>query len=367
MALSLGGSAAVRLSDQLIGCSYSRNTFLNRLARLPLPSVETPRILGVDDFALRKGHHYGTILVDLEAHRPIALLPDRTAETLATWLKEHPGVEALSRDRSKSYKRGMSEGALEAIQVADRFHLLQNLEETLEKAFQGKTPAIKAVEVAQLQSANITIVPALPMPRTSHQQRREAKRTQCLENYHQAHALRKEGYQIKGISHHLGMGKRTVYTYLSHTSFPEWQSPIRQHGSRLDPYKPYLIEQWQHGKRHAKRLFREIEQHGFSGSYAMVARYLQPLRQSHPTMRPAPESLHNLPGRGPAPEVKTTGHKPLSIKRVAWLILQRTETLDKEQEQLLERLTEQPELSEAISLAQAFLLLVRQPGTTATA
>lgn len=180
-----------------------------RLAHLSLPSIKTPRILGVDDFVLHRGHHYGTILVDLEVHQPIALLPNRTAETLATWLRDHPGVEILSRDRSKSYKRGMTEGAPAAIQVADRFHLLQNLEETLEKAFQGKAQAIKSVEVAQLQSANINMS-ELPKPHTSRQQRREAKRSQRLENYRQAHALRKEGYQITDIAHHLGMGKRTV-------------------------------------------------------------------------------------------------------------------------------------------------------------
>ena len=260
VALALGGSAAARLSHQLLGYRYSRNTFLNLLSGLPLPPIKTPRVLGVDDFALRKGHHYGTILVDLETHRPVALLPDRTAETLAAWLKEHPGIEILSRDRSKSYKRGMSEGAPAAIQVADRFHLLQNLEETLEKAFQGKAPAIKVVEASQLQSAGIPL-PELPKPKNSHGQRREAKRAQRLENYHQVHALRKEGYTIKDIAHHLGMGKRTVYTYLSHSSFPEWQPSSRQYGSSLDPYKPYLIEQWQQGKRHAKRLFEEIQTH----------------------------------------------------------------------------------------------------------
>lgn len=358
IALSLGGNAAVRLGCPL-GFNHSRNTFLNLLSHVPLPPRQTPRILGVDDFALRRGQHYGTILVDLEAHRPIALLPDRTAETLEVWLKAHPGIEILSRDRSKAYRRGMTAGAPEAIQVADRFHLLQNLEETLEKAFQGKSKAIKSVETEQLQAAGIDL-PELPKPKTSPQQRREEKRAQRLENYNQVHRLRKQGYKIKDIAHHLGMGKRTVYTYLSHDSFPEWQPPNREYSSGLDSYKSYLIEQWQQGKRHAKRLFEEIQQHGFTGSYAMVARYLQPLRQAYPPMRPTPESLNALPGRGPAPKLKRANQKSLSARRVAWLILQRPETLDKEQEQLLEKLAAKTELSEAISLAQGFLKVVRQ-------
>ncbi|MEO1686094.1 MAG: ISL3 family transposase [Cyanobacteria bacterium J06631_12] len=358
IALTSGGQAGARLCVHL-GLRCCGSTLLNLLSRLPLPPIKTPRILGVDDFALRRGQHYGTILVDLETHRPIALLPDRTAETLEVWLKAHPGIEILSRDRSKTYRSGMKAGAPEAIQVADRFHLLQNLEETLEKAFQGKSEAIKSVEIAQLQAAGIDL-PELPKPKTSRQQRREEKRAQRLENYNQVHALRKQGYKIKDIAHHLGMGKRTVYTYLSHDSFPEWQlPPNREYSSGLDPYKSYLIEQWQQGKRHAKQLFEEIQQHGFTGSYAMVARYLQPLRQSYPPMRPTPDSLNDLPGRGPAPKVKRANQKALSARRVAWLILQRSETLDNEQEQLLEKLAAQPELSEAISLAQGFLELVR--------
>ena len=359
MAISLGGNAAVRLGHQL-GFNHSRNTFLNQLSHVPLPTIPTLRILGVDDFAFRRGQHYGTILVDLEARRPIALLPDRTAQTLEDWLKAHPGVEILSRDRSKTYRSGMTAGAPDAIQVADRFHLLQNLEETLEKAFQGKSEAIKSVEMAQLQEVGLSL-PALPKPKNSRQQRREEKRAQRLKNYNQVHALREQGYKIKDIAHHLSMGERTVYTYLSHDSFPEWQlPPNREYSSGLDPYKSYLIEQWQQGKRHAKRLFKEIQQHGFTGSYAMVARYLQPLRQSYPPMRPTPESLHDLPGRGPAPKVKRANQKSLSARRVAWLILQRPETLDNEQEQLLEKLAAQPELSAAISLAQRFLNLVRK-------
>jgi transposase len=355
IALSLGGAAAVRLGQHL-NAEASRNTFLHLIARLSFPETDTPRILGVDDFALRKGHQYGTILVDLETHQPIALLPDRRAETLAEWLKAHPGVEILSRDRSKTYKRGMNEGAPEAIQVADRFHLLHNLEETLEKAFKGHNQVFRRVEQAQLP-APAAVAPESPEPPPSSA---VTKRAQRWERYQQVHALRQQGYQIKDIAHHLGMGQRTVYTYLSHEAFPEWQPSIRRRGSGLDPYKSYLLEQWQQGHQSTQQLFAAIQQQGYQGSYATVARYTRQLRQSQPQPQPSPETLNDLPGRGPAPKHPTSALPPLSVRRVAWLILQRAETLSTEEAQTLEQLCQQPELTDAIALAQGFIELVRQ-------
>lgn len=356
--LALGGAAAARLSYQ-IAYGHSRNSFLRLLSSLSLPPISTPKILGVDDFALRRGHHYGTILIDLDNHQPIALLPDRSAETLATWLKEHPGVAILSRDRSKTYRQGMNDGAPEAIQVADRFHLLQNLEEALEKSFKGQSQALKTAEQEQLQAEGITVTP-IPKPRNPRQVQKEQKRAQRLENYEQVHALRKQGHRIKDIAHHLGMGERTVYTYLSHPTFPEWQPSSRQFTSGLDPYKPYLIDQWSLGRQQTKKLFEEIQHQGYPGCYATVARYTKTLRQALPRIKPNPESLKDLPGRGPAPKTKTSSQKPLSARRAAFLVLRRTEKLIREEKQLLERLCQQPELSEAISLAQGFIELVRE-------
>jgi transposase len=132
LAFALGGEAGARAACGL-NLHVSADTLLRSIRRAAIPEVSTPKVLGVDDWAKRKGQSYGTILVDLEQHRPIDLLPDRESAPLAAWLTAHPGIEIVSRDRSQAYAAGINEGASHAIQVADRFHLLMNVRKVLEK------------------------------------------------------------------------------------------------------------------------------------------------------------------------------------------------------------------------------------------
>jgi transposase len=139
----LGGRAGARLAAEL-GLLAGRDALLSRIKNAGLVGAGEVKALGIDDFAFRKGHTYGTILVDLERHRVVDLLPERSQESLVVWLKEHPEIEFAARERSNIYREGLAKGAPDAVQVADRWHLLHNLALVLEEFLLQKQPALRA-------------------------------------------------------------------------------------------------------------------------------------------------------------------------------------------------------------------------------
>jgi transposase len=361
LGVALGGAAGVHLG-QAWDLAVSRNTLLRGLRQQPLPSLPTPRVLGVDDFALRKRQIYGTVLIDLEHRQPVTLLADRTAATVAQWLRAHPGVEVIARDRSQAYADGARQGAPAATQVADRFHLLQNLREALDQVFLTHEHALEAVNTLRRQQSVLltegaVAVPVPPPvePPTPAQQcagQRQARR-QALHT--QVWALHHQGWTAPAIAQHVGLSLRTVQRDLRSATFAGRKRRSDRGESVLNPYKPYLLERWNAGCYTAMRLFRDLRQRGYAGGYGVVAAYARRLRQAQglPPGRRCP--------RRSLPMVAEPPSQPLTPRRATWLVLRReTKRTEAEAQQLAHLRAQQAAVAEAIDLAQDFTRLVRQ-------
>lgn len=262
IAFALGGRPGARLAH-FLGLPVRFWTLLRLLRQVPPPPVQTPSILGVDDFAWRKGDRYGTILVDLQAHHPIDLLPDREASTFTAWLRSHPGVEVVSRDRAGAYADGAKQGAPDAVQVADRYHLVANLRETLQRLLDRKRSCLPFLEENR-SAVPSELTPDMEprehegerkdikrdaeekVPLTRAELTRQVRRSKRLEHYQAVVNLHQQGMGVRAITRQVGISRNTVRRYLQTETFPE-QGLRRKRPSRLDPYLPYLRERWEEG------------------------------------------------------------------------------------------------------------------------
>ena len=360
LGVALGGKAGVRLGHAW-DVRVSRNTLLRLLRRQPEPEAPTPTVFGVDDFALRKRQTYGTVLIDLERRHPVALLPDRTADTLAQWLQEHPGVQVIARDRSTAYAEGARHGAPAATQVADRFHLLQNLREALDQVFNTHSQALDAVNALVHQqpvplSDGTLAVPVLPHDIPLPAQQRAAQRQARRQALHtQVWTLHRQGWTAPAIAQQVGLSLRTVQRDLRSATFAGRKRRSDRGDSALNPYKPYLLERWNAGCYTAMRLFRDLRQRGYAGGYGVVAAYARRLRQAQ-GLPPG----HRCP-RQAVPAVAEPPCQPLTPRRATWLVLRRAaKRTEAEAQQLLQLHAQGAEIAEAIDLAQDFTTLVRQ-------
>jgi transposase len=360
IAMALGGRAGAQLSRAL-GLPVSRHPLLRLLRRLPRPTCATPQVLGVDDWAARKRQTSGTVLINLERRRPLALWLDREAKPFALWRQAHPGVGVITRDRSRAYADGAQQGAPEAIQVADRLRLRQNLAEALDQVFHAHGNTREAVNEALRQApvvrpdGTVAIpVPPPSSPRTARElaHPRQARR---LALHQQIWAFHQQGWPGWAIAQPLGIGKNTVFRYLRMETLPERKRRADRGRSLLTPYHVYLLARGNAGHRDAVRLFRELQRRGYTGSYPTVARYAQRLRQAPgqaPRQRRARQTL---------PAVAEPAARHLTARRATWLVLRGPERQDEDEAAQLAQLQAQhPEVAAAIALAQDVAPLVRE-------
>ena len=293
----------------------------NIRAQVEQSSVQV-RVLGVDDWAMRKGRTYGTILVDLEKHCVIDLLEDRSGDTLAMWLAAHPGVEVIARDRSTEYARGASEGAPQAKQIADRWHLLLNLQQMLERWLRTRRGELRRLPLSpeMQQEAHKLLMDkgALGQVSGAAKASSQATREHRLAQYTKVKELYAQGLKLLNISKALGMSRGTVRTYAYADTFPEWSRPPRL-PSLLDPYLSYLEKRHAEGCENASQLWREIQAQGFPGKRWQVLKWMKQRRRVlsphtpyQNSKRPVKEGIVETPKSLPLP----------SAKKLAWLLPQ---------------------------------------------
>jgi len=370
-ALALGGEGGARILAAL-GLAFSPDTLLNCIRGARRPVASAPRVIGIDDWSWRRGHRFGTIIVDLERHAVVDLLPDRAVESTVAWLQEHPEVATIARDRAGVYAEAASKGAPQAVQVADRWHLLHNLTEVLEDFLLHKRATLPAaadaavpdacrtttaVEVAAPTEARTPGQLTPPRPRHNQERLEEASRrrhARVVEQYAAIRRLHAAGADVADIARRVGTSRRTVYRYRDLPEPPEPKRPHRPARQRvLTPYEPYVLRHWQEGCHNGMRLYREIREQGYAYGASNVMRFVAQLRRDEADGQPAGAGARAKATRGP------------SARRVAGLFLRRPADLHPEQQAYLDRLlANDATLAAAYRLTQDFAAMVRERGGT---
>ena len=284
IALTCGGKPAERIT-RILGMPTSDSTLLRRIRRSPCAPECAATIVGIDDFSFKKGKTYGTIIVDHQKGHPIELLADREAETVEKWMGEHPDIAVVTRDRSGAYKAGIDAGAPQAIQVADRFHLLVNAREALQRVVEQKNStilqaALRVTTPKQQEDASVsTKVAAAQAVTRSRDSRTQAlsqsKRERRYQRYSEVMRLRDQGASIRGIAEATHLARGTIRRWLRAESFPEraprCTGPVCTRS--IMQHEPYLLQRIGEGMRNLTQLYQEIRDRGFRGSYRTVRRW----------------------------------------------------------------------------------------------
>ena len=406
---AIGLAASAEVSERLtprLGMKVKAPTLLRYLRTLPPPAKTNVTVLGIDDFALRRGETYATILINIETGKPLDLLPDRTAEAVMPWLEKHQEIEIVSRDRASAYADAVKRALPHAVQVADRYHLVQNLREHLQRFLDRKRTCLPVVEESLLTEVLPTVAascgflddqtgalasrttassgvaegtperedPGQPEARDSlieqeadlscltyDERKKKISRDKRLARYKQVMALHRTGMGQRAIARELHMSRQVVHRFLAAETFPERApgSGLRPRGAgKLDPYRAYLRERWDAGTHNSSHLLAEIKRHGYTGSPALLRRLLSEWRAELPSKpRQGKPRKPRLAGTGST----QPGKHRLSSRSAAFLMILPSEKLSQRQQYQLEQICQaSEELRTVYLLSQEFVTMLQE-------
>ncbi len=344
----IGFEVSAESSRRVLGrlrITTSGDTVLRLVKRTAILNTDVPRVVGVDDWAIRKGHRYGSMMVDQETHRVVELVKGRLSDDIQPWFKAHPEVEIVTRDRSTDYRHGLEAAAPQAIQIADRFHLLMNLRKLAQRVV---TPAYKRLK--KLPASPDLRPKCPPFARSPGEQKLQAAtRQKRLDLYHEVQRLKREGISAANVALHLNRNYYTIRALYWADTFPE-RMPGRTPHSILSPYVDYLDQRFAVGCSNSAQLFAEIQTQGYPGSLNVVRRWLRAKRL--------------LAGEDPI-AVRTglaiTNSSTLlpSNYKLSWLLVLPPEKLDNEDRPILDHILQDASMRQFYNLAQDFRLLLK--------
>jgi transposase len=348
LGLAAGGEVGCRLAARL-AMPVSADTLLRTVRRAgAVPQPRPPaRVLAVDEWAWRRGHRYGTVLVDLERNRVVDLLPDRSAESLAAWLQANPGIAVVARDRAGVYADGVRQGAPDAIEVTDRWHLLRNLGDAVHAAAERHHAAARRVARELMAQAPMASAPSASERPSAAKRRSAAAQARRRARFDEAARLHAAGASLSASSRQLGADRKTLRQWLRAGALPPWRQPRR--GSVLDPYRDHLERRWAEGCHNAARPWRELAALGFPGRAALVRTWATERRRTEPNGARAPQTTGGRPWR------------PISGRRVARLLVADPRTLSRPDRAFAARLLEEaPALAATAAAAKRLADVLRK-------
>lgn len=349
-------TVAERLAE-VIGIDVSGRTLLRVVGNEEV-HVPTPRVVGLDDFALRRGVTYGTIFCDLEKGKPIDIVVGRTKQDVLRWLQNHPGIEIAARDRASSYADALSVGAPGAIQVADRFHLVKNLSDALKEVVDRQSWALPEPAPLPVSASEPDLAPEPELtperkqaPGSPSKRAKRAAAAERLERrYSEVIQLHADGMPVRKIAKVTGFCRATIRKYLASVQVPK-RAERRRVPSMIDPFMDYLEERWESGCHNVHALWVELAGQGFTGSESNLRRVLGPWRAELP----------KAPRKGRKRVQKDNCTPKTTWKEVRWALLRFPEHLSDVQRQLLQEfLPLHPELSRARDLIERFRRMLKE-------